>query len=155
MDHKPILYVEDNKDDVYFMERAFKEAALNRELIVVSNGQDARDYLTGAGKFSDRNRHPLPCLVLMDLSMPGTSGLELLEWIRTQPAVSTILVIVFTSSNQETDIHRAYAQGANAYLLKPARPEKLGNMLKALKDFWLDLNQPPPEPNRFNVVGRA
>lgn len=60
MDHKPILYVEDNKDDVSFMERASKEAALNRELIVVSNGQDAKDYLTGTGKFSDRNRHPLP-----------------------------------------------------------------------------------------------
>jgi len=149
MDKKPILYAEDDKDDVYFMERAFKEAGLANELIVVPGGQHVKDYLTGKGKFTDREQYRMPGLVLLDLKMPGISGLELLKWIRAQPAVSTIPVVMFSSSNQESDIHSAYAQGANAYLLKPARADKLSDILRRLKDFWLECNQPPPDPEGF------
>jgi CheY-like chemotaxis protein len=149
MPKKPILYAEDDKDDAYFMERAFNQAGLANELIIVPDGEQVQDYLRGAGKFTERDRYPLPCLVLLDLNMPGLSGLEILKWIRTHPAVSTIPVVVLTSSSHASDIHRAYAQGVNAYLVKPAHPEKLVDVLKTINAFWLELNQPPPDPNRF------
>jgi len=141
-----ILYVEDDKDDVFFMQRAFREAGLAGELIALPSGQQAIDYLAGDGKFAGREKHPLPCLVLLDLNMPGKSGFDVLKWIRAQPAISALPVVVLTSSRDETDIQRAYQHGANAYLLKPALPEKLADVLKTINDFWLGLNQsPPPE----------
>jgi len=144
-----ILYVEDDKDDVFFMQRAFREAGLAGELIALPSGQQAIDYLAGDGKFAGREKHPLPCLVLLDLNMPGKSGLDVLKWIRAQPAISALPVVVLTSSKHESDIQRAYQHGANAYLLKPALPEKLADVLKTINDFWLGLNQLPPDPEKF------
>lgn len=143
MDAKPILYVDDSADDLFFMQQAFKELGLPNKLIGVESGQEAIDYLNRVGEFKD---WPLPRLVLLDLNMPGKSGFEVLKWIRTHPPVSTLPVVVLTSSNYDADVHRAYRLGANAYLLKPAAPEKLVGVLKTLKDFWLTLNQPPPDP---------
>ena len=128
------------------MQRAFKEAGLANELIVVPGGQHVKDYLTGKGKFTDREQYRMPGLVLLDLKMPGISGLELLKWIRAQPAVSTIPVVMFSSSNQESDVHSAYAQGANAYLLKPARADKLSDILRRLKDFGWSATSLRPTP---------
>lgn len=144
----PILYVEDDKDDVFFMQRAFREAGVASELIVLPSGQQAIDYLAGSGKFAGHEKHPMPCLVLLDLNMPGKSGFDVLKWIRAQPAISALPVVVLTSSKHDGDIQRAYQHGANAYLLKPALPEKLAEVLKTINDFWLGLNQSPPEPGQ-------
>ena len=73
--------------------------------------------------------------------MPGTSGLEVLKWIRTTPALCTLIVVMLTSSNQDADIHRAYLQGANGYLVKPSGIEDLIAMAKSIKDFWLVQNR--------------
>jgi CheY-like chemotaxis protein len=149
MHGRPILYVEDDKDDVFFMQRAFREADLASELVALPSGQQAIDYLVGDGKFARREKHPLPCLMLLDLNMPGRSGFDVLKWIRARPAISALPVVVFTSSRDETDIQRAYQHGANAYLLKPALPEKLADVLKTINDFWLGLNQLPPDSEKF------
>jgi DNA-binding response OmpR family regulator len=79
--------------------------------------------------------------LLLDLNLPKKSGLEVLKWIRNEPLVSTLPVIVLTSSLQDADIHRAYVQGANAYLVKPAKPDELVAMAKTIKDFWLSQNR--------------
>jgi CheY-like chemotaxis protein len=140
---KPILYAEDDPNDVFFMQRAFKQAGIVNPLHIVTNGTLAIDYLAGAGPYANREIYPLPCLVLLDLNMPGKSGLDVLKWIRTQPSVSTLPIVVITSSNQDSDIHRAYLLGANGYLIKPGKPDELLVMVKGIRDYWLAQNRSP------------
>ena len=141
MNLKPILYAEDEQDDVFFLKRAFTQAGIAHPLVVVPDGQRAIDYCCGAGDYADRDQHPLPCLLLLDLNMPQKSGLEVLKWVRNDPQISTLPIIVLTSSLQDADIHRAYVQGANAYVVKPSNPDELLFMAKTIKDFWLTQNR--------------
>jgi len=132
----PILYAEDDANDAFFTERAFRLAEVENPLVVVVTGQDAIDYLAGAGKYSNRQECPLPCLVMLDLKMPYKSGLEVLAWIRTEFR-SEIPVLMLTSSNQASDISQAYTFGTNAYLIKPGKPTELLAMVTGIKRFWL------------------
>lgn len=132
-----VLYAEDDENDVFFMLRAFKRAALDCRLQIASDGRDAINYLAGAGAYADREKFPMPNLVLLDLSMPGASGLEVIEWVRSQASTQALPVIVFTSSNQEKDIQRAYSLGANGYLIKPGQPEELISMVNGIRRHWL------------------
>jgi CheY-like chemotaxis protein len=120
-----ILYAEDDENDAFLIQRAFKQAEIPNRLVIVSDGNAAVQYLSGQGKYASREEYSLPGLVLLDLNMPGKSGLEVLKWIRSQPGISTLPVLVLTSSNQESDIHRAYLQGANGYLVKPNQPDEM------------------------------
>ena len=138
---KPILYAEDEENDAFFLKRAFKQASIPHPLVVVSDGQEAIDYCSGSGRYTNRNEYPLPCLVLLDLNMPRKSGLEVLEWIRKEPSVRTLPVIVLTSSLQDSDVYRAYTHGANAYVAKPSQPDGLIALAQTVKDFWLTLNR--------------
>ncbi|MEW6158886.1 MAG: response regulator [Verrucomicrobiota bacterium] len=135
-----ILYAEDDPSDAILFQRAFKQAGVKSRVVVVPNGKTAIDYLNGNGLYADRAQHPLPCLVLLDLKMPAMSGLEVLQWIRGTPELSTLIVLMLTSSNQDSDIQRAYKHGANAYLVKPNRLEDIVALAQAIRDFWLVQN---------------
>jgi two-component system response regulator len=141
---KPILQVDDDPNDVFLLQRAMKKAGVVNPIQVATDGQQAIDYLKGAGKFADRKQFPLPCLVLLDLKLPYVMGLEVLAWIRQQPGAG-LIVIVLTASGQEAEIASAYRLGANAFLTKPSEASKLVDMVKAIKDFWLTHNMPPQE----------
>ncbi len=143
--NKPILYAEDEENDVFLMERAFKRAEITNPLSIVPDGKLAVEYLSGTGGYTDREAHPMPGLILLDLNMTGKHGLDVLEWLRAQPATSTLLVLVFTSSTQDRDVHRAYSLGANGYLIKPGKPDELLVTVKLIKDYWLVQNRMPPE----------
>ena len=136
-----ILYAEDDENDVFLMQHAFRRAGIENPLQVVADGQSAIDYLEGKNGFEDRNQFPFPKLALLDLKLPVQSGLEVLKWIRTSPTCCTLPVIMITSSNQDSDIHRAYILGVNSYLVKPGKPDELLTMVNAVKDFWLNLNR--------------
>jgi CheY-like chemotaxis protein len=136
-----ILQIEDDENDALLLAKAFTQAGVAQPLVAVRDSQAAMDYLTGEGAYADRAQHPLPCLVLLDLNMPGSSGIDVLKWIRRTPSVSTLPVVVLTSSNQDGDIHRAYLQGANGYLVKPDRLEEIIAMARAIKDYWLVQNR--------------
>jgi CheY-like chemotaxis protein len=138
---RTILLVEDEEDDVFFMQQAMKKAGVLDPIRVAGNGQEAIDYLQGIGKFANREEFPLPCLVLLDLKLPRVMGLDVLKWIRQQPQVSASVVIL-TSSKEEADIAAAYRLGANGYLVKPPDVSQLTEMAKAIKDFWLTYNTP-------------
>lgn len=140
MNFKPILYAEDEENDAFFMQRAFKQAGIENKLIVVADGRQAVDYLSNEGEYANRNLNPLPCLVLLDLNMPRLSGVDVLKWMRAQPFLSGLPVLVVTSSNRDSDVHRAYLQGANGYLVKPSQPDDLVAMVKSIKEFWLTHN---------------
>ena len=139
------LLAEDEQNDVLFMQAALKKAGMDRMLRLVTDGQQALDYMKGAGEFGDRRKFPLPCIVLLDLKLPRVMGMEVLRWIRQEPAFTTIIVIVLTSSSQEADMEKAYRLGANAYLVKPSNPKKLHELVSLIGRFWLNLNQPTSE----------
>jgi two-component system response regulator len=141
---KPILQVEDDPNDVFLLQHAMKNAGVVNPIQVATDGQQAIDYLKGDGKFADREKFPLPCVVLLDLKLPYLTGLEVLKWIRQQPGVGWI-VIFLTASGQDADIASAYRLGANAFLTKPSEANKLLTMAKAIKDFWLTQNTLPEE----------
>jgi len=141
---KTILQVEDDPNDVCFLQHAMKKAGVANPIQVANDGQQAIDYLKGVGKFVDREKFPLPCLVLLDLKLPYVMGLDVLKWIRAQPGPA-LPVIMLTASAEETDIATAYRLGVNAFLTKPSQASKLDDMAKAIKDFWLTHNTPPPK----------
>ncbi|MDB6021092.1 MAG: response regulator receiver protein [Pedosphaera sp.] len=102
----------------------------------VTNGEEAIDYLSGAGRFQDRHDHPEPDLVIMDLKMPRKNGFELLEWFRNLQEGALIPVIVLTSSNREADIQRAYSLGANSYFFKPSSFEEFRDLIRVIYEYW-------------------
>ena len=138
-----ILLVEDDPNDVMLLERAFKKANIMNPIQVVDNGEDAQAYLLGADKFSDRKKYPMPEVILLDLKLPRKSGLEVLAWLKHQPNLKRIPVIVLTSSAEKRDINRAYELGVNSYLTKPVEFEDLLEMVKNIKGYWLEMNNRP------------
>src|SRR5580765_5647261 len=139
---KTILQVEDDPNDVFFFQRSMKKAGVPNPTQVAEDGQQAIDYLKGAGKFADRDQFPLPGLILLDLKLPYVMGLDVLRWIREQPNTAPV-VIILTASAEEEDIATAYRLGANAFLTKPSEASKLQEIVRAIKDFWLTHNMLP------------
>src|SRR5882724_12803021 len=140
---KRVLVAEDDPSDVFFLKRAFNLAGVPTTLYFVRDGQEAIDYLEGENGYADRETHPLPDLVLLDLKMPRMNGFDVLEWLRKQPGLKRLLVTVLTSSDQPQDINRAYDLGANSYLLKPNSTNDLAEVVKRLQRYWLELNRNP------------
>jgi CheY-like chemotaxis protein len=138
---RAILLVEDNEDDVFLMKRALKSAGIMNPLYVVDDGQQAVDYLSGSGAYADRATFPMPAIVFLDLKLPLKNGLDVLQWIRRNPEHEGLVVLVLTSSNEPTDLKRAYALGANSYLVKPPTAEQLIDLAKAFKWYWLEFNR--------------
>ncbi len=106
-------------------------------LVSVSDGQEAIDYLKGAAQFHNRFLYPLPSLLLLDLEMPGMDGFAVLEWLLTRSDLEALPVVVLSSSNQEADIKRAKALGADDYVVKPADFDGMRSMAKDLVAHWL------------------
>ncbi len=125
-----ILLAEDDPNDVFFMRRALQKANIAVPLQVVSDGQQAVDYLNGEGAFSDREQHPLPSLMLLDLKMPFLDGFEVFTWIGSHAALKRIPVVVLTSSAEERDRRKAAELGAKAYFVKPPKPETLKEIMQ-------------------------
>lgn len=113
-----VLVVDDDLNDRTLLKYAFKKSSAPVDLRLVKDAFQAEDYLLGRGIYADRVAHPLPSLLLLDLKMPRRSGLEFLAWMRERPATATIPVIVLSSSQECSDIERAYDLGAKSYLVK-------------------------------------
>src|SRR5258706_502401 len=138
---KPILVAEDNPTDIFILKRAFLKAGIDPHISFVRDGQEVLDYLEGEKDFSDRKAHPFPELMLLDLKMPKLDGFDVLRWVRKQPGLNRLLVIVLTSSNQSKDVNRAYDLGANSYLVKPSRLDDFTDVVERLNDYWLEINE--------------
>lgn len=124
-----ILYAEDSEDDVLLMERALGRIDFPGTLVVMSHGLDVIDYLNGTGSYADRNQHPFPDLILLDVKMPRIGGLETLRWIRRQEPFQATPVLMFSASKQPIDVQSAYASKADAYLVKPLETQALTEMM--------------------------
>ncbi|MDY7031651.1 MAG: response regulator [Thermodesulfobacteriota bacterium] len=138
-----ILLIEDDPNDIILIKRAFTKANIANPIHVVEDGEEAIAYLAGKGQYTNKEKYPLPILILLDLKIPRKSGHEVLEWLRSQPGLKRLTVVVLTSSQQINDINRAYDLGANSYLVKPVTFDRLLDMVKALNFYWFILNENP------------
>jgi CheY-like chemotaxis protein len=138
-----ILVAEDDENDVAFLRRAFAQAEVAVPFQIVSDGQAAIDYLSGAGQYSDRSQHPLPGVLLLDLKMPRKSGLEVLQWVKSQSTLRALPVIMLTSSVDPSEMSTAYRIGTSAFVTKPSGTSERLELAKAIKGFWLRFNQLP------------
>ena len=150
-----ILLVEDDENDVTLLQRAFKKAGLDDWLRVVRDGQEAINYLSGQGGYADREKFPLPFLMLLDLKMPGTGGFEVLRWARGEADLKRLLIVVLTSSNLQADVDRAYELGANSYLVKPVEFDEMVHMVQRFQAYWAEINRTPTAPRNAVPVAIA
>lgn len=129
--------MEDNEDHVFLAQRALKVAGVANPVFVVRDGEQALQYLAGVEGYADRATAPLPTMVLLDWKLPLRSGQEVLSWIREQRSLDSLVVVVLTSSDEPSDLRRAYSLGANSYLLKPLTPAQIKSLAEALSWTWL------------------
>lgn len=142
-DQAIFLLVEDNEDHIVLIRRAFAKSKVLNPLQVVRTGEDAIAYLEGTGRFSNRDEFPLPAVVLLDLKLTGMDGFDVLRWIRRQPGLKTLRVVVLTSSTEIRDVNLAYQLGANSFLVKPVDFEDFVRVTQALQGYWLWTDKEP------------
>ena len=140
-----ILIAEDNSDDTFLIRRTLENAGVPYPLQFVRDGEEAISYLKGEGQYSKRADHPLPDLVLLDLKLPRKDGFEVLQWMRQQPELKHVRVVVLTSSDDPGDVNAAYSLGADSYLVKPLDFENFLELGPYLINYWLVQNKPVAE----------
>jgi CheY-like chemotaxis protein len=126
------LLAEDNEDEFILLQRGFRRVAPDAKLLWVKDGSQAKDYLAGEPPFQDRSAYPVPAVVLADLKMPRCNGIELLRWVRQHAEFRNLPFVVFSSSDQPSDVAAAYQNGANWYLTKPSTLDQLTELLRRL-----------------------
>lgn len=140
-----ILLVEDNPSDEKLTLRAFGRCGVPHEMVVVRDGAEAIDWLTGSGASARRDPASPPALVLLDLKLPRIDGLEVIRRIRGDRRTGLVPIVVLTASREDEDLERCYALGANAYVRKPVDFSEFTRTAQTLATFWLVLNEPAPE----------
>jgi CheY-like chemotaxis protein len=143
-----VLLVEDDLNDIFLVKRVFKLAHIPNPLQVVTDGQEAINYLRGEGRYADREVYPLPKLIVMDIKMPRMNGFEVLEWVkRDSKSLRRIPIVIVSSSDNLQDINRAYELGANAYMVKPVDFRAVEHLFTAITRYWgMECAKPEFEP---------
>lgn len=144
-DTKCILLVEDNPDDAALVMRALRVNRVVNDVVHVSDGAAARDYLFGIGAFAGRDATDCPNLILLDLKLPKIDGLDVLRRIRADDRTRHTPVVILTSSDAEEDLLRGYELGANSYVRKPVDFDQFVGAVRELSVYWLLVNEPPPD----------
>ncbi|MDB6110547.1 MAG: response regulator receiver protein [Pedosphaera sp.] len=133
---KPILQVEDSEDDARFLQGVFQKAGVINPIITVKNGDEAICYLKGVGAYANRDKFPVPSVLLVDLKLAGASGFDVLEWVSHQPNLNGMLTLVITGYHEIGQVNRAYVLGAHSFLTKPIKEEDVANLTKGFKGYW-------------------
>lgn len=153
MSTKNILLIEDNPDDCELMRLAFAQTEIPHNLIVVTDGIEALNYLLGQIDLSDdlsgmvnehRDLASLPALILLDINLPTINGIEVLRRIRSHPHTRLLPVVIISSSNEPQDMIDSYINGCNSYIRKPIHFTQLQNFVREISTYWLTINQLPP-----------
>jgi CheY-like chemotaxis protein len=139
-----ILVVEDDPADAYFLEKAFERILANCAVHRVCDGEEAKAYLQGVGKYADRKAFPLPSVILLDLRMPRMNGFEFIQWLRSEPELRIIPTVIYSSSENPSDIRKAYEMGANSFLHKRLSMNAVQETMRSFARYWLeDCGRPP------------
>jgi CheY-like chemotaxis protein len=140
--HSTILVVDDDPNDLIFIERAFRAIGVTDPVHTVSGGEEAIAYMMGEGKYADRSNYAYPTFITTDLKMPRADGFAVLEHLRNNPEWAVIPTVVLTSSRDLDDIKKSYMLGASSYHVKPSSTEALRHQLKVLHDYWVTCEVP-------------
>ena len=142
MKENVILLVEDSAEDADIVLASFKRWGITNPIHAVTDGEQAIDYLSGRGTYADRGADRLPTLAILDLSLPLRSGFEVLEWIRAQPKLSALPVVVLSGTKNLQDFDKAHKLGANACVAKSLELEELHELIHHLNYFSLSFEYP-------------
>ncbi len=145
MDYEPsnILLVEDDEAHAELTRRAIRKAGNANRIDVLTEGEDALDYVFNRNKYADKAKYPLPGLIMLDIKLPGIDGIEVLKEIKEHPVLKKIPVIMLTTSDREEDICRSYVHCANSYMTKPVGFKEFEKKIMQIDFYWMLLNQPP------------
>jgi len=138
-----ILLVEDNLNDAELTIRALQKSNIANKLFHLKDGAVAIDFLFGTGEYAGRNINHKPKLVLLDLKMPKVDGIEVLTKIKANEFTKKIPVVILTSSNEDPDIEKCYALGANSYIVKPVEFDNFRKAVSEIGLYWILLNHAP------------
>ncbi|NEP39715.1 MAG: response regulator [Okeania sp. SIO2H7] len=141
---KTILLVENNPDEQELAQLAFEQTGYSHQLVVVSDGIEALDYIFCTGKFSQRQPKTMPSLILLDLKLPKIDGLEVLRRLRADGRTQLLPAVILTTSTEREDVVKSYRLGCNSYIRKPVDFTEFSELLKQVWVYWLDLNETPP-----------
>ena len=139
-----ILMADDDEDDVMLTRDALQEARVINEFHSVPDGEELLAFLRHEGKYTDKDKYPLPCLILLDLNMPKMDGREALKIIKEDVELRSIPIVVMTTSEAEEDIVRSYALGVNSYTRKPVTFDALVVLIRVLGMYWFEIVELPP-----------
>ena len=140
--HPTILIAEDNDDDMFLIERAFKQLGATYQLQPVNDGEEAVQYMMGEGKYADRVAFPYPNFVITDLKMPRKDGLGVLDFLKKNPEWAIIPTVVFSGSCNDDDIKKSYMLGASSYHVKPSGSDAMLHLIRALHTYWTTCEVP-------------
>ena len=138
-----ILLVEDNENHAELVMQSFEDHRIANKIYHVSDGEKALDYLFRRGDYADQLKSPRPHVILLDLRLPKLDGLEVLKEIKISKELDKIPIVIFTTSNADVDVARAYEYRANSYLVKPINHEKFSQLLSVIGFYWLAWNYFP------------
>ena len=144
MGDRTILLVEDDPDDRDLILRALGKHKVANQVVAVSDGVEALEYLFATGSFAGRDLSILPAVMLLDLKLPRLSGLDVLRRVREDARTRFLPVVILTSSREEQDLMKGYELGANSYVCKPVDFAEFAEAVRGLNLYWLLLNEPPP-----------
>jgi CheY-like chemotaxis protein len=139
-----ILVVEDDPNDVELMQLAFRNHNLINQIDVVTDGEQALHYLLGQEGIPLR---PLPRLVLLDLKLPKISGIRVLQALRNHPRTQRLVIVVMTSSEEDSDLNTCYDLGVNSYIVKPLDFQQFLTVARDVGLYWMLLNKTPLFPS--------
>jgi CheY-like chemotaxis protein len=139
-----ILLIEDDAADASLLIRAFKRSGVANPIRHLRDGEEALAYFEGIGDLADRDKNPLPILILLDLKLPRMSGLELLQWMRPRRHLRRLPVVILTGERDPTYMEAAYDLGANSYLIKSPKEDEVLGLVELIQKYWIGLNEPAP-----------
>ncbi|WP_224998492.1 response regulator [Cesiribacter sp. SM1] len=139
-----ILIADDDAEDRMLIQEALEESRLKNTIQFVENGEELMDYLHNKGKFTNKEQHPTPGLILLDLNMPKKDGREALKEIKSDEHLRLIPIVVLTTSKAEEDIIRTYDLGVSSFITKPVTFAALVDVMKTVSKYWFQIVELPP-----------
>jgi len=147
-----IMVVEDDPNDQFLIEQAFRKIGVEDPIQIVGNGAEAIAYMMGEGKYSNRQKYAYPTFIITDLKMPNGDGFSVLEFLKGNPQWKVIPTIVLSASADLDDIKKSYMLGASSYHVKPQSPEELRNQLKVINAYWMTCQVPEVDSSGKQLV---
>jgi CheY-like chemotaxis protein len=150
--NRTLLIVDDDRDDRFFLERAFVKLDAGYRINTLASGNEALAYLKGEGIYADRKLHLFPAYIVTDLKMTPGDGFEILDFLKKNPALSVIPVVMLSNSNDEDDVRQAYLLGVSSYFLKPQGNDELETLVRKIHEYWHDCEVPAVDASGYAKI---